>query len=162
MITVLLAARTSAKQVAKVSPIAAVSGNSESVKVVHSSICTGFFRIEMALGIHHAIAAKKSLFLMPGSFALSIILFLNFSIQIDFVDHLRPQSATASDIDILSSDGANSIDSALAQILNASWSLPIGALAIIVLFVIASAVIAAYSPVKRMQTISVTDTINEL
>ena len=44
----------------------------------------------------------------------------------------------------------------------ATWSLPIGSLAIIVLFVIAAAVLAAYSPAKRMRTMSVTETINEL
>ena len=44
----------------------------------------------------------------------------------------------------------------------AVWSLPIGALAIIVLFVIVAAVLAAYSPAKRIRTISVTETINEL
>lgn len=117
VITVLLAARTPAKQAAKVSPTAAVSGNSESVKVAHSSIRTGFFRIETALGIHHAVAAKKNLFLMTGSFALSIILFLSFSVLIDFVDHLLPQSVAAADIDISSSDGANLIDSDLVQTL---------------------------------------------
>ena len=44
----------------------------------------------------------------------------------------------------------------------AVWSLPIGALAIIVLFVIVAAVLAAYSTAKRIRTISVTETINEL
>lgn len=44
----------------------------------------------------------------------------------------------------------------------AVWSLPIGALAIIVLFVIVAAVLAAYSPAKRIRTISVTETINQL
>ena len=44
----------------------------------------------------------------------------------------------------------------------ASWSLPVGSLAVIVLFVIAAAVFAAYSPAKRIRTISVTETINEL
>lgn len=117
VITVLLAARTPAKHAAKVSPVAAVSGNSEKIQVEHSSIRTGFFKIEMALGIHHAVAAKKNLFLMTGSFALSIILFLSFSVLIDFVDHLLPQSAATSDIDISSSDGANSIDHDLLQTL---------------------------------------------
>ena len=73
--------------------------------------------METALGVHHAVAAKKNLFLMTGSFALSIILFLSFSVLIDFVDHLMPQSAATSDIDISSSDGANSIDSDLVQTL---------------------------------------------
>ena len=117
VISVLLAARTPAKHAAKVSPVAAVTGNSETVKTGHHAVHTGFLRIETALGVHHAVAAKKNLFLMTGSFALSIILFLSFSVLIDFVDHLMPQSAATSDIDISSSDGANSIDSDLVQTL---------------------------------------------
>ena len=117
VISVLLAARTPAKHAAKVSPVAAVTGNSEKVKTGHHAVHTGFLRIETALGVHHAVAAKKNLFLMTGSFALSIILFLSFSVLIDFVDHLMPQSAATSDIDISSSDGANSIDSDLVQTL---------------------------------------------
>ena len=117
VITVLLAARTPAKHAAKVSPIAAVSGNSEKIKTGHHAVHTGFLRMETALGVHHAVAAKKNLFLMTGSFALSIILFLSFSVLIDFVDHLMPQSAATSDIDISSSDGDNSIDSDLMQTL---------------------------------------------
>ena len=117
VISVLLAARTPAKHAAKVSPVAAVTGNSEKVKTGHHAVHTGFLRIETALGVHHAVAAKKNLFLMTSSFALSIILFLSFSVLIDFVDHLMPQSAATSDIDISSSDGANSIDSDLVQTL---------------------------------------------
>ena len=119
VITVLLAARTPAKHAARVSPVAAVSGNSEKAKAGHHAVHTVFLRIETALGIHHAVAAKKNLFLMTGSFALSIILFLSFSVLIDFVDHLMPQSAATSDIDISSSDGGNSIDSDLVQTLSA-------------------------------------------
>lgn len=100
VITVLLAARIPAKRAAKVSPVVAVSGNTESDKMSHHSVHTGFFKIETALGIHHAVAAKKNLFLMIGSFALSIVLFLSFSVMIDFVDHLMPQSVATSDIDI--------------------------------------------------------------
>ena len=117
VITVLLAARTPAKRAAKVSPIAAVSGNSENTKVIRHSVNARFFKIETALGIHHATSAKKNLILMTGSFALSIILFLSFSVLIDFVDHLMPQSASASDINISSSDGRNSIDSGLAEMI---------------------------------------------
>lgn len=117
VISVLLAARTPAKHAAKVSPVAAVTGNSEKVKTGHHAVHTGFLRIETVLGVHHAVAAKKNLFLMTGSFALSIILFLSFSVLIDFVDHLMPQSAATSDIDISSGDGANSIDSDLVQTL---------------------------------------------
>lgn len=115
IITVLLAASSPAKRAAKVSPIAAVSGNSENYKVVRHSVRTRFVKIETALGIHHAASAKKNLILMTGSFALSIILFLSFSVLIDFVDHLMPQSAASSDIDIFSSDGANTINSELVD-----------------------------------------------
>ncbi len=117
VVTVLLAARTPAKHAAKVSPVAAVSGNFEKAKTGRCAVHTGFPRMETALGIHHAVAAKKNLFLMTGSFALSIILFLSFSVLVDFVDHLMPQSAAASDIDISSADGANSINSDLVQTL---------------------------------------------
>ena len=117
VITVLLAAGIPAKRAAKVSPVVAVSGNPEPDKMSRHSVHTGFFKIETALGIHHAVAAKKNLFSMTGSFALSIVLFLSFSVLIDFVDHLMPQSAAASDIDISSSDGTNTIDSDMAQML---------------------------------------------
>ena len=50
---------------------------------------------------------------MTGSFALSIILFLSFSVLIDFIGYLMPQSFSTSDIDISSSDSSNSIDSEL-------------------------------------------------
>jgi len=115
--TVLLAARTPAKHAAKVSPIAAVSGNSEKAKTTRSFIHIGFFRIETALGIYHAVSSKKNLILMTGSFALSIILFLSFSVLIDFVDHLMPQSAAASDLAISSRDSTNFISSKLAETL---------------------------------------------
>lgn len=117
VVTVLLAARSPAKRAAKVSPVAAVSGNSGNTKAERHSVHTGVLKIETVLGVHHAISARKNLVLMTGSFALSIILFLSFSVLIDFVDHLMPQSAATSDLDISSSDGANSIDSALAETL---------------------------------------------
>ena len=60
-----------------------------------------------------AVSAKKNLVLLTGSFALSIILFLSFSVLIDFVGCLMPQSSSTADISISSSDGANSIDKEL-------------------------------------------------
>lgn len=105
VITVLLAANAPARQAARVSPIAAVSGNAGEPKAVRHAVHPKFGRIETALGINHAICRKKNLILMTGSFALSIILFLNFSVIVDFVNYLMPQSAAASDLDIASSDG---------------------------------------------------------
>mgnify|MGYP003362294673 CR=1 FL=1 len=117
VVTVLLAAQAPAKRAAKVSPAAAVSGNYEDGKAVYHSVSTRFCRIETALGIHHAVCAKKNLILMTGSFALSIILFLSFSVLVAFVDHLMPQSVAEPDLTISSSDGANSIDHSFTDIL---------------------------------------------
>ncbi len=105
IITVLLAANAPAKRASKVSPVAAVSGNSGSEKKVRHAVNTRFGRIEMILGINHAVSKKKNLILMIGSFALSIILFLSFSVFVDFVNYLMPQSVATSDIDITSNDG---------------------------------------------------------
>ncbi|MDO4275676.1 MAG: FtsX-like permease family protein [Eubacteriales bacterium] len=117
IVTVLIAARSPAKRAAKVSPVTAVSGNSESTKCESHRVKTRFFKIETALGIHHAVSVKKNLILMTGSFALSIILFLSFSVLIDFVGILMPQSSAASDIDISASYSSNPIDSKLPDTL---------------------------------------------
>lgn len=118
IVTVLIAASSPAKRAAKVSPVTAASGNSESAQTIHHAAKLRFFRIETILGSHHATSAKKNLILMTGSFALSIILFLSFSVMVDFVNHLMPQSAGASDIDISSNDGSNSIESGLVDTLS--------------------------------------------
>lgn len=110
IITVLLAAKTPAKRAAKVSPIAAVSGNFAEGKRVQRTSMPRVLKIETVLGILHTRASKKNLVLMTGSFALSIILFLTFSVLTDLVDHLMPQSHATADIEIASSDSGNSID----------------------------------------------------
>lgn len=113
IVTVLIAARSPAKRAAKVSPVTAVSGNAENTKHAGHGVSTRVLKIETALGVHHAVSAKKNLILMTGSFALSIILFLSFSVLIDFVGYLMPQSSNTSDISIASSDDSNSVDSKL-------------------------------------------------
>lgn len=110
IVTVLLAARTPAKRAAKVSPVTAVSGNCEHGTMARRRVNTHLFKIETALGVHHALSATKNLILMTGSFALSIILFLSFSVLIDFVGYIMPQSAGASDINISTIDGSNTAD----------------------------------------------------
>lgn len=52
---------------------------------------------------------------MTGSFALSIILFLSFSVMIRFVNYLMPQSAAASDLDISSGDSSKAISADLIE-----------------------------------------------
>ena len=104
-LTVLLAAIAPARRAAKVSPVTAVSGNADNEKAKHRTSHIHFGKIETVLGINHAVSARKNLVLMTGSFALSIILFLSFSVMIDFVNYLMPQPGAASDIDIASTDG---------------------------------------------------------
>ena len=116
-VTVLIAARAPAKQAAKVSPIAAVSGNTGSADQARRPVRTGAFPIEISLGVHHAVLAKKNLVLMTGSFALSIILFLTFSVLLDWVGYLLPQSASDADLTISGESGANCVPYELAETL---------------------------------------------
>lgn len=109
LFTVLLAARAPARQAAKVSPVAAVSGNTGNTGRIRHAVRIGIFPIEISLGTHHAKSARKNLILMTGSFALSIILFLTFSVLLDFVSYLLPQSASDSDITISGEAGVNCV-----------------------------------------------------
>ena len=115
---VLLAARAPAKRAARVSPVEAVSGNEKGTGALRHGAKLCLFRVETALGIHHAVSAKKNLILMTGSFALSIMMFLSFSVLVDFVGYLMPQYSDASDIDISGSGGADTVDSGLLDTLS--------------------------------------------
>ena len=90
LVTVLLAAQAPAKRAAKVSPMAAVSGNSKTLPTTHHTVRLIFGKVEWTLGVHHATASKKNWFLMTASFSLSIILFLCFSVGLDFACELVP------------------------------------------------------------------------
>ena len=90
LVTVLLAAQAPAKRAAKVPPMAAVSGNSESILTTNRSARLILGKVEWTLGVHHATASKKNWFLMTASFSLSIILFLCFSVGLDFARELVP------------------------------------------------------------------------
>lgn len=116
IITVFLAAQSPAKQAAKVSPIAAISGNTETgQKVVHAAN-TRFFKVETSLGVHHATGSKKNLILMTGSFALTIMLFLTFAACLDIVHKLLPSvSNFTPDLTISSQNESNSIDKSIAE-----------------------------------------------
>ncbi|MCH5187984.1 MAG: FtsX-like permease family protein [Oscillospiraceae bacterium] len=119
LLTVLLAAQAPAKRAAKVSPVAAVQGSEENKKNIRRAANTGLMKIETALGAHHAMAAKKNLLLMTGSFALSIILFLCFSVLVELVGYLLPQKSYAPDLEITSKDLSNSVDSSLLDEISA-------------------------------------------
>lgn len=99
IVTVLLAAQSPAKRASKVSPMAAVSGNMEKTSSVHHAAKTGLGNVDCALGIHHALASKKSWFLLTASFSLCIILFLSFSVLMDTARLLMPSlSVTSADM----------------------------------------------------------------
>ncbi len=110
IVTVLISASAPAKRAAKVSPVTAVSGTVENKNIEKCTVKPRFCKIETALGIHHAVSAKKNLILMMGSFALSIILFLSFSVLIELIGHIMPQFSNTADISISSVDAKNSID----------------------------------------------------
>lgn len=88
--TVLLAAQSPAKRAAKASPMAAVSGNLGTTPSVQHTMWLKSGKIEKILGVHHAIASKKNWFFMTASFSLSIILFLCFTVGLDFARELLP------------------------------------------------------------------------
>lgn len=108
VISVLFAANAPARRAARVSPVAAVSA-ADSGNIRWHAMQGRSGKIETRLGIHHAVSLKKNLILMTCSFALSIILFLSFSVIVNLVDYLMPQSVAASDIDISDYDGSNTI-----------------------------------------------------
>lgn len=117
--TVLLAVRAPAKRAARVSPLAAVSGNSRSDAPVRTAARTAVLPIETALGVHHAVSAKKNFLLMVGSFSLSIVLFLCFSATVDFMHHaVRPLKPWTPDLSIVSRDNSCSVPAGLSETLS--------------------------------------------
>lgn len=85
VLTVLLSSRAPARRASRVSPVAAVSGNAAAAKTAAHPIRVQTGRIEITLGIHHAVSSLRNLFLMTGSFALSIILILSFSVLVQWI-----------------------------------------------------------------------------
>ena len=90
IVTVLLAAQSPAKHASKVSPMAAVSGNSDTALLVRQTTKRNIRKVERTLGIHHATTSKKNWFLLTASFSLSTILFLCISAGLDFAHELLP------------------------------------------------------------------------
>lgn len=116
IITVCLAAGSPAKKAARVSPLVAVSGNASQQRQIKKAADTRIFGIETALGIHHALGSRKNFILMSCSFAFSIILFLTFSVAVDFMKHaVNPLKPSAPDVSIVSADNTCSIDRGLTE-----------------------------------------------
>lgn len=116
VISVLLAAHSPAKRAASVSPVAAVSGNAETGRTVLHAANTRVFKVEHALGVHHAAAAKKNLVLMSLSFAFTVALFLVFSAGLDLLNRFMPSENDLSpEISIAAADSANSLDRGMKE-----------------------------------------------
>lgn len=116
VISVLLAAHSPAKRAASVSPVAAVSGNAETGKAVSHAADTRILKVEHALGVYHAAAAKKNLVLMSLSFAFTVALFLVFSAGLNLFNRFMPSENDLSpEISIAAADSANSLDRGMKE-----------------------------------------------
>ena len=113
LLTVWLAAQAPAKRAARVSPMAAVSGNDSLRPTRPHHLHTRLLPIECSLGVSHAAAARKNLVLLSGSFALSIVLFLCFSVLVELLGCLLPASLSAPNLSIASEDNTNTVCHAL-------------------------------------------------
>lgn len=114
LITVLLAAHSPAKRAAKVSPVAAVSGNTDETNGISHAANTRLFKVETALGVNHATSSKKNLTLMTLSFAFTIILFFSFFAGFDFARALVPTSKNfTTDVAISSANFENDLDKSM-------------------------------------------------
>ena len=99
---VFLASLSPAKKASKVSPVTAISGNSQLTQNKHAAN-TKLFHVETGMGIFHALSGKKNLFLMTCSFAISIMLFLAFQVMVVFLDQGMPALAPwAGDVAVMS------------------------------------------------------------
>lgn len=112
--TVILAAAVPAKRAAAVSPITAVSGNDDGQNAGMARL--GKASVPITLGVHHVFAKKKNLILMTGSFALSIILFLTFSVMIAWIKNaLTTNRPYSPDISLYYSDYSAGLSSDFAD-----------------------------------------------
>lgn len=103
VLVVMIASNSPAKRAARVSPQAAITGNINQTnnQAVNKASNTKLFHVDTAMGVRHAFSNKKSMVLIAGSFATSIILFLCFSILITFMNHaLSPLKPYTPDLSI--------------------------------------------------------------
>ncbi len=116
-LVVMLASGSPAKRAASVSPQAAVTGNINQTNLqINRASNSKLFHVDTSMGFHHALSNKKSMTLIAGSFALSIILFLSFSVLITFMGYaLKPLKPYAPDISIQSVQNSVLIDRSLME-----------------------------------------------
>ena len=121
IVTVWLAAASPARRAAKSSPISAATGNALKNTIAATRPVRLYGRrVELSLGVSHAASSKKNQLLMTGSFALSIILFLCFSVLLQWVGFaLNPLQSYTPDLSVAETSGQNVLDPVLAAQLEA-------------------------------------------
>ena len=113
---VVLASLSPAKKAAKVSPVTAVSGNTQLAQNKKTAN-TKLLHVETSMGIFHSLSGKKNVFLMTCSFAISIMMFLSFQVLVTFLDQGMPALApSAADVSITM--GNTPLDKTLSEEIN--------------------------------------------
>lgn len=117
-LVVMVASSSPAKHAAKVSPQAAVTGNishTDNQRIKKASN-TRWLHVDTAMGIRHALSNKKSMVMIAGSFAISIVLFLCFSVLITFMNYaLSPLKPYSPDLSIQGTDESVLLDHELIE-----------------------------------------------
>lgn len=111
-LSVLLASFSPSKKASKVSPLSAINGELDGSNnaIYKKPVNIKNNKVDIALGMYHAYTRKKNLFLMVGSFSISIVLFLCFSVGIDFTNQaIKPARPWTPDLSIVSKDNTQSI-----------------------------------------------------
>lgn len=118
ILVVMIASNSPAKNASKVSPQATVTGNIQQTNNLQSGRAsnTKWFHVDTAMGLRHAFSNKKSMALVAGSFGLSIILFLSFTVLITFMGHaLKPLKPYAPDISIQGAQDSVLLDHSIME-----------------------------------------------
>lgn len=112
VLTVMFASHSPGEKASKVSPQAAVTGNADNnnQQTIRKSANTSLFHVDIAMGVRHAFQSRRNIFLMTGSFAISIIMLLCFTVLISFLNHaIKPLRPYAPDISITAMDNTASL-----------------------------------------------------
>jgi putative ABC transport system permease protein len=94
---------------AKVSPLEAVTGNTQQESSFRHAANTRRWHVEVALGIHHAKAKRRSYILMTGAFAICITLFLGFCTLVPFMENAFMPKEWSPELSIVSDTNTCSI-----------------------------------------------------
>ena len=107
-LTVFVATLLPAKKASDVSPVSALTGNGEIrlKKAKKQGRLTQMLPAETAMGVSNAFSKKKTLVLMSTSIALSVVLFLGFSVLINFLySSMKTSKPYTPDVSLTSEEG---------------------------------------------------------